>query len=123
MTALLGTLLLAVARDVLLALTGLALAAVGASVLYPTLLSRATRDVRADRRGRATSVVAATSYLGFVLGPVYVGVLADAAGLRGAMVGVAVLAGVFAVLAPVVTRRPRLAAVGAGRDVAGAVSR
>jgi len=104
-TALVGTLLVGVAQDVLLALAGLALAAIGTSVLFPTLLSRATRDVPADRRGRATSAVATTSYLGFVLGPVYVGLLADAVGLRGAMVGVAVLVGAFALLAPTVTRR------------------
>jgi hypothetical protein len=105
MTALVGTLLVGVAQDVPVALVGLALAAIGTSVLFPTLLSRATRDVPADRRGRATSAVATTSYLGFVLGPVYVGVLADGVGLRGAMVGVALLVGAFALLAPVVTRR------------------
>jgi MFS family permease len=110
-TALLGTLLVSVAQDVPVALVGLALAAIGTSVLFPTLLSRATRDVPADRRGRATSAVATTSYLGFVLGPVYVGLLADAVGLRGALVGVAVLVGAFALLAPVVTRpRARAAA-------------
>jgi predicted MFS family arabinose efflux permease len=103
-TAVLGTLLVGVAPNVPIALLGLALAAIGTSVLYPTLLSRATRDVPADRRGRATSVVATTSYLGFVLGPVYVGLLADLVGLRGAMVGVAVLVGAFALLAPAVTR-------------------
>jgi predicted MFS family arabinose efflux permease len=99
-----GTLLLGVASTVPAALAGLAIAALGISVLAPTLLSRATRDVPADRRGRATSVVATMSYLGFVLGPVYVGVLADAAGLRGAMLGVAALAVAFGVLAPLVTR-------------------
>jgi MFS family permease len=102
--AALGTLLVSVSRDVPVALAGLALASIGTSVLFPTLLSRATRDVPADRRGRATSAVATTSYLGFLLGPVYVGVLADAVGLRGAMVGVALLVGAFAFLAPGVTR-------------------
>jgi MFS family permease len=110
-TAVLGTLLVSVGHTVPVALGGLALAAIGTSVLYPTLLSRATRDVPADRRGRATSAVATTSYLGFVLGPVYVGLLADAVGLRGAMVGVAVLVGAFALLAPAVTRDRPAAAV------------
>jgi MFS family permease len=106
--AVLGTLLLSVAGDVPAALGGIALAAVGTSVLFPTLLSRAVRDVPAGRRGRATSGVATTAYLGFLLGPVYVGALADAVGLRGAMTGVAVLPGVFALLAPLVTRRRRV---------------
>ncbi|VTR75976.1 MFS transporter [Cellulomonas hominis] len=116
-----GTLAVAAARDLPVALGGLALAAVGTSVLFPTLLSRAARDVPADRRGRATSAVATTAYLGFVLGPVYVGALADVVGLRGAMVGVAALAGAFAVLAPAVTRRHERAqrvARGSGRAVA-----
>ena len=103
--AALGTLLLAGAPDVPVALVGLALAAVGTSVLFPTLLSRATRDVPADRRGRATSTVATTAYLGFLLGPVYVGLLAGAVGLRGAMLGVALLLAGFAVLAPLVADR------------------
>jgi predicted MFS family arabinose efflux permease len=102
--AVVGTLLLSVSQALPVALAGLALAAIGTSVLFPTLMSEATRDVPADRRGRATSAVATTSYLGFVLGPVYVGVLADGLGLRGAMVGVAALAAAFALLAPLVSR-------------------
>jgi predicted MFS family arabinose efflux permease len=99
-----GTLLLAIAASPPVALAGLALAATGTSVLFPTLLSRSMRDVPEGSRGRATSAVSTTAYLGFVLGPAYVGVLAGAVGLRGAMVGVAVLAAGFAVLAPAATR-------------------
>ncbi|UNX55254.1 MFS transporter [Georgenia sp. TF02-10] len=113
--ATLGTLVVAVGRVLPLALGGLALAAIGTSVLFPTLLSRATRDVPAGRRGRATSAVVTTAYLGFVLGPVYVGALAGAVGLRGAMVGVAALVAAFAVLAPLVIRR-RAAAGAGGRE-------
>jgi len=102
--ALVGTLVLAAAQELPAALIGLALAAVGTSVLFPTLLSRATSDVPAAQRGRATSAVATTAYLGFLLGPVYVGFIAEATGLCGAMVAVALLAAVFAVLAPAVAR-------------------
>ncbi|MFB2581367.1 MFS transporter [Herbiconiux sp. P15] len=105
LTAVLGALLLAVAPNVPVAVTGLAIAAIGTSVLFPTLLSRATRHVDDDTRGRATSVVATTAYLGFVLGPVYVGFLSGALGLRGAIIGVAALCLAFALLAPIVTRR------------------
>jgi MFS family permease len=103
--ALVGTLVVSATPNVPGALAGLALGAVGTSVLFPTLLSQATRDVPPSRRGRATSAVSTTAYLGFVLGPVYVGVLAGAVGLRGAMVGVALLLATFALLAPAVTRR------------------
>jgi predicted MFS family arabinose efflux permease len=99
-----GTLLLASAGSLPVALVGLALAATGTSVLFPTLLSRSMRDVPEGSRGRATSVISTTAYLGFVLGPAYVGVLAGAVGLRGAMVGVAAIAAGFAILAPAATR-------------------
>ena len=94
------------------ALAGLALAAVGTSVLFPTLLRESLKNVPAEVRGRSTSTVATTAYLGFVLGPVYVGTLADAAGLRAAILGVAGLAAVTALLAWPVARW-------AGRTVAG----
>jgi predicted MFS family arabinose efflux permease len=106
-----GTLLVSVASTVPTAIAGLAVAAVGTAVLYPTLLSQATRDVPADQRGRATSAVTAMSYLGFILGPVYVGLLSTFAGMRGSMVGVAVLAVAFSVLAPLVIRRRARASV------------
>ncbi|MGY1717514.1 hypothetical protein ACI8AG_00495 [Blastococcus sp. SYSU DS0552] len=99
-----GTLLLARSTTPVPALAGLALAAAGTSVLFPTLLREALRNIRPELRGRATSAVAATAYLGFVLGPVYVGALAGAAGLRTAVLGVAALAAVTAVLAWPVAR-------------------
>jgi predicted MFS family arabinose efflux permease len=68
-------------------------------VLFPTLLRVATAHVPEERRGRATAVVATTAYLGFLAGPAYVGLLADEAGLRTAMTGVAALAIVFTLLA------------------------
>jgi MFS family permease len=113
-----GSLLLASSSTPVRALAGLALAAAGTSVLFPTLLREALRGVRAEVRGRATSAVATTAYLGFVLGPVYVGALADAAGLRTAVVGVAALAAVTAVLAWPVARWSRQAGTPSGAATA-----
>ena len=62
------------------------------------------RDVRESGRGRATSVVSTVSYLGFLLGPVYVGLWADAVGLRGAMLAIAALAAALLVLTPALLR-------------------
>jgi predicted MFS family arabinose efflux permease len=93
-----GTLLVAASQTVIVALAGLAVAAVGTSVLFPTLLSSATKDVSADRRGRATSAIGTIAYLGFLAGPAYVGFLAGAFGLRSAMIGVAALGLAFAIL-------------------------
>jgi hypothetical protein len=86
-----GAAALAGARSVPLALAGLVLAAAGTAPLFPTLLSIVSRNVAESARGRATSVVTVVSYLGFLLGPVYVGLWASATGLRGAMVAVAAL--------------------------------
>jgi MFS family permease len=99
-----GSALLARSSTPVAALAGMALAAAGTSVLFPTLLRATLHGVRPEVRGRATSAVATTAYLGFVLGPVYVGGLADAAGLRSAVLGVAALAGVLSVVAWPVAR-------------------
>lgn len=97
-TAIAGSLLLALAPTVVLALAGLALAAAGTAVLFPTLLSYSLRSLDFVQRARATSGIATTAYLGYLLGPAYVGFLAGAIDPRGAIVGVAVLAVAFTVL-------------------------
>lgn len=99
-----GSMLLARSSTLVTALIALALAAGGTSVLFPTLLREALSGVCPEARGRGTSAVATTAYLGFLLGPVYVGGLASAAGLRDAIIGVAALAAVTAVTAWPVTR-------------------
>ncbi|MFI0446399.1 MFS transporter [Actinomadura sp. 6N118] len=104
MTAAAGTALIAITPTLLVAGLGLAAAAAGTAVLFPTLLSVVSQNVDESRRGRATSVVTTVSYLGFLVGPVYVGVWADAVGLRGAMVAVAALAVGLFVLTPALLR-------------------
>ncbi|MEU8179664.1 MFS transporter [Micromonospora sp. NPDC049047] len=94
-----GAALLARAPSVPVALAGLVLAAAGTAALFPTLLSIVSRNVVESSRGRATSIVTAVAYLGFLLGPVYVGLWASATGLRGAMVAVAALGLALAALA------------------------
>lgn len=99
-----GAVVIAGASTLAVAGIGLAVAAAGTAVLFPTLLRLVARNVEDDYRGRATSVVTTVSYLGFLAGPVYVGLWADAVGLRGAMVAVAGLAVVLLVLTPVLLR-------------------
>lgn len=93
-----GATVIAAASSVPVVLAGLALAAAGTAVLFPTLLSIVSRNVVESWRGRATSVVTAVSYLGFLLGPVYVGLWASGTSLRGAMIAVAGLGLAFAAL-------------------------
>ncbi|MGI5204638.1 MFS transporter [Spirillospora sp. CA-108201] len=99
-----GAVVIAGASTLAVAGIGLAVAAAGTAVLFPTLLRLVARNAGDDYRGRATSVVTTVSYLGFLAGPVYVGLWADAVGLRGAMVAVAGLAVVLLVLTPVLLR-------------------
>lgn len=94
-----GSAVLATAPSAAVALTGLVLAALGTATLFPTLLSRSLRGTDPAVHGRATSTIATTAYLGFLLGPAYVGLLAERSDLRSALLGVAALALLFTVSA------------------------
>jgi predicted MFS family arabinose efflux permease len=100
-----GTAVVAAASSLAAALAGFALAAVGTAVLFPTLLVVLTDRVPDHVRGSATSAVTTVAYLGFLAGPAYVGVWADAVGLPGAMLAVAALAAALAALAPLLNRQ------------------
>ena len=93
-----GTVLLALAPSLPVALAGLVVAASGTAVLFPTFMSLASRNVNESHRGRATALVITVSYLGYLFGPVYVGFWSQGTGLRGAMLAVAALSGVLFIL-------------------------
>ena len=113
-----GTTLIAAAPDLAVAALGLAIAAGGTAVLFPTLMRLVSRSVEPARRGRATSLVTSISYLGFLLGPVYVGQWADATGLRGAMLAVAALAAALVLSARTLLRRAGMDPRALGEDTA-----
>jgi MFS family permease len=108
-TAAIGATVIAAAAAIPIALFGLGLAAAGTGTLYPTLLGVVSRNLTESHRGRATSLVATVSYLGFLLGPVYVGIIAQLAGLRGAMLCVAGLGVLSLILAPLLLKLSRFA--------------
>ena len=99
-----GALIIAAAPTLLVAALGLVVAGAGTAVLFPTILGIVSRNVDESRRGRATSVVTVVSYMGFLLGPVYVGLWADTTDLRGAMIAVAALAAALFMLTPMLLR-------------------
>ncbi|MBG6191733.1 MFS family permease [Arthrobacter sp. CAN_A212] len=99
-----GATILAAAPNVIVAVIGLAVAAAGTAVLYPTLLGIVSRSTEDATRGQATSLLTTISYLGFLLGPVYVGLWSEAAGLRAAMAAIAALCAVLLVLTPILLR-------------------
>jgi hypothetical protein len=80
-------------------LAGIAAAGLGTSVCAPTLISRAGRSVPGSERGNAVSGVTTLAYLGFLAGPAAVGLVAGAASLTVALVGVAAVAALLAALA------------------------
>jgi MFS family permease len=106
-TAGVGAVVIATAPTLLVAALGLVLAGAGTAVLFPTLIGIVSRNVDEAHRGRATSAVTVVSYMGFLLGPVYVGVWADMTDLRGAMFAVAALAAALFILTPVLLRLTR----------------
>jgi MFS family permease len=117
LAAALGAAVIAAAPGLFIAGLGLAVAAAGTAVLFPTLVGIVSRNVDEYHRGRATSVVTTVSYLGFLLGPVYVGLWADAAGLRGAMVAVAALGVGLFILTPALLRLTGFGDLGRHREV------
>ena len=98
-TAAVGALVIAMSPTLPIAILGLIVAAAGTAALYPTMLSLISRGVDEAYRDRATAIVTTVSYIGFLLGPVYVGLWSEATGLRGALVAVAGLGIVLSVVA------------------------
>jgi hypothetical protein len=102
-----GTLLGALATSAGLALTGIAVAGAGISICAPVLFSIAGRRLTEAVRGAAVSIVTTIAYLGFVVGPAAVGLLASATALRTSLASVAGVALALAILAPASARPSR----------------
>jgi predicted MFS family arabinose efflux permease len=94
-----GTVVAALAPDAALALAGIAVAGAGISICAPILFSLAGRNAGEAVRGAAVSVVTTIAYLGFLVGPAAVGLLADATTLRASLAGAGAVALLLAVLA------------------------
>jgi hypothetical protein len=95
-----GTLLGALAPVAALALVGVVVAGAGISICAPVLFSIAGRGADEAVRGAAVSIVTTIAYLGFLVGPAAVGLLASATALRTSLAAVAGVAMVLAILAP-----------------------
>src|SRR5215207_10853060 len=94
-----GTLLAASAPVAALALVGIVIAGAGISICAPILFSLAGRSADDAVRGAAVSIVTTIAYLGFLIGPAVVGLLADATTLRAALAAAAGIALLLAALA------------------------
>jgi hypothetical protein len=100
-----GTLLGALAPAAGLALVGVVAAGAGISICAPVLFSIAGRGADEAVRGAAVSVVTTIAYLGFLIGPAAVGLLASATTLETSLAAVAVVSLALAALAGLATRR------------------
>jgi MFS family permease len=99
-----GTLLGALATGAALALAGVVVAGAGISICAPVLFSIAGRSADEALRGAAVSIVTTIAYLGFLVGPAAVGLLASATALRTSLAAVAGVAVALAILAPASAR-------------------
>jgi predicted MFS family arabinose efflux permease len=105
-----GTLLAALAPTAGLALVGVAIAGGGISICAPILFSIAGRGADEAVRGAAVSIVTTIAYLGFLVGPAVVGLLADATTLSASLAAVAAVAVALALLSPAAGRGERVPA-------------
>lgn len=111
-TAAVGALLLAGAPVAALAAAGLVLGAGGISMSWPLLLAESAAGRR--RPGPVVGAVSSVGYLGLMLGPSVVGLVADRLGLRWGLVLLAAAA-VFVAAAPTVRSRRLTGRPGSGR--------
>lgn len=95
----LGALVLAGAPTPLVGMAGIALMGIGVAVVVPTANSILGRLVRPDQRSHAIARAWMIGFTGFFLGPVMMGQISEAAGLRAAF---AVIAALVALIAPFV---------------------
>jgi MFS family permease len=98
--AALGTLVAGLAPTTVLVLAGIVAAGAGTAICAPLLFGFAGAGVSAERRGAAIGTVNTLGYLGFVLAPALVGVLAEAWTLPVALASTSVMAVILAVGAP-----------------------
>ena len=101
-----GSVLAAHAPGAGLAILGIAISGFGTSVCAPTIISLAGAAITRLGRAAAVSTVTTFSYLGFLVGPPLVGLIADRSSLPSAMTFVAVLAALLSIAALVVPGIP-----------------
>ena len=98
--ALVGLVVVAVAPSVPVAVAGFFVGGAGISTAAPTLFGGAGRNAAPDERGRAVATVTTIGYLGFLVGPPFVGGAAEAVGLRAAFATLALVAVALVVVTP-----------------------
>jgi MFS family permease len=112
-----GLLLSATASAAFVALIGLGMGGGGVALAAPALFARAGRLADQPSRGAAIATLTTFGYLGFVFGPVVMGAVAEAGGLRLAFVAMTSLALLLAAAGFVTLRSPQPARIGVGQEL------
>lgn len=87
-----GLAVAALTRVPLVALAGFAVAGAGVAMVAPALFARAGRLAGPHQRGAAIATLTSVGYMGFVVGPAVIGLVAELAGLPAAIAVLAALA-------------------------------
>jgi MFS family permease len=98
--ALLGLVAAAAAPNVPIAVAAFFVGGAGISIAAPVLFGAGGRMTSPEERGSALATVTTLGYLGFLVGPPFVGGLAEAAGLRVSFIALALVAAVLVVTVP-----------------------
>lgn len=101
-----GLVLVIVPATLTSALLGFALMGVGYAALIPVAFSRAASDPHVPP-GQGIAAVATLGYGALLMGPPVIGLVAEVSSLRLAFAGLAAVAVVVSVLAPVLSRSPK----------------
>lgn len=88
-----GAVMMAMASNVTMALTGLMLCGAGISVIAPAGFSLAGRSVPDSRRGSAIATASIIAYTGFFVGPAVLGLVSERFGLPTAFFVIAAIVG------------------------------
>jgi MFS family permease len=98
--ALVGLVGAALAPNVPLAVAAFFVGGAGISIAAPTLFGAGGRNAEPQERGAAVATVTTIGYLGFLVGPPFVGGLAEAVGLRTAFAALALVAAALVLATP-----------------------
>jgi MFS family permease len=98
--ALTGLILVSLAQTVPVAVAAFFVGGAGISIAAPSLFGAGGRNAAPHERGNAIATVTTLSYLGFLVGPPFVGGFAEAVGLRAAFAALALVAASLVVATP-----------------------
>jgi MFS family permease len=98
--AFVGLVTVALAENVPLAVVAFFIGGAGISIAAPALFGGGGRNAAPEERGRAVATVTTIGYLGFLVGPPFVGGAAEAVGLRAAFAALALVAVALVIATP-----------------------